>query len=43
MFEKIVLHRSDQGNSITAGELAEALLYYQNVHLILDYPLCQYK
>lgn len=36
MFEKIVLRRSDKGPALSAGELAEALLYYQNVHLILD-------
>lgn len=37
MFEKIVLRRSEAGPSLTAGELAEALLYYQNVHIIFDY------
>lgn len=37
MFEKIVLRRSDRGTSLSIGELAEALLFYQNVHLILDY------
>lgn len=37
MFEKIVLRRSDKGPALTAGELAEALLFYQNVHLILDH------
>tara|TARA_R110002074_G_scaffold402332_1_gene607509 strand:- start:15830 stop:17023 length:1194 start_codon:yes stop_codon:yes gene_type:complete len=37
MFEKIVLRRSDNGPSLTAGELAEALLFYQSVHLVLDY------
>ncbi len=37
MFEKIVLRRSDKGLALSAGELAEALLFYQNVHIILDY------
>ncbi len=36
MFEKIVLRRSETGSAITAGQVAEALLFYQNVHLILD-------
>lgn len=36
MFEKIVLRRSERGEAITAGQLAEALLFYQNVHLIID-------
>lgn len=36
MFEKIVLRRSEGGEAITAGQLAEALLFYQNVHLIID-------
>jgi len=38
MFEKIVLRRSQSGPALTVGELAEALLFYQNVHLVLDYP-----
>ncbi len=37
MFEKIVLRRSESGPPVSVGELAEALLYYQNVHMILDY------
>lgn len=37
MFEKIILRKSDKGPSLSAGELAEALLFYQNVHLILDF------
>lgn len=37
MFEKIVLRRSDSGPPISLGELAEALLFYQNVHLFIDY------
>ena len=36
MFEKVVLRRSESGRPITAGQLAEALLFYQNVHLIID-------
>jgi hypothetical protein len=37
MFEKIVLRRSETGPNLTAGELAEALLFYQNVYLVLDF------
>lgn len=37
MFEKIILRRSDTGPALSIGELAEALLFYQNVHLVLDY------
>ncbi len=36
MFEKIVLRRSELGSAVTAGQIAEALLFYQNVHLIID-------
>src|SRR5579863_5584523 len=36
MFEKIVLRRSENGVALTPGEIAEALLFYQNVHLVLD-------
>lgn len=36
MFEKIVLRRSEAGTAISAGQIAEALLFYQNVHLIID-------
>jgi hypothetical protein len=36
VFEKIVLRRSDSGVALTLGEVAEALLFYQNVHLVLD-------
>lgn len=36
MFEKIVLRRSHAGPALTLGEVAEALLFYQNVHIILD-------
>lgn len=37
MFEKIVLKRSIDGPAISLGELAEALLFYQRVHLVLDH------
>ncbi|MCH9050894.1 MAG: hypothetical protein IIA72_07420 [Proteobacteria bacterium] len=38
MFENIVLRRSpEQSSPIDPGLLAEALLFYQNVHIILDY------
>lgn len=37
MFEKIILRRAENGAGISAGDLAEALFYYQNVHLVLDY------
>lgn len=36
MFESIVLRRSESGQTVSAGQIAEALLYYQKVHLILD-------
>ena len=37
MFEKIVLRRSEAtGAALTLGEVAEAMLFYQNVHLVLD-------
>ncbi len=36
MFERITLRRSVDGPAITAGELAEAMLFYQSVHLVLD-------
>jgi len=36
MFEKIVLRRSETGLGLTLGEVAEAMLFYQNVHLVLD-------
>jgi len=37
MFERIVLRKSLDGPAITAGEIAEALLFYQSVHIVLDY------
>ena len=36
MFEKIVLRSSSEGQPVTAGQLAEALLFYRQVHLVLD-------
>ena len=36
MFEKIVLRRSEDGLPPTVGDLAEALLFYRHVHLMLD-------
>lgn len=36
MFEKIVLRRAESGQPISAGHLAEAMLYYQHVHIIID-------
>jgi hypothetical protein len=36
MFESIVLRHSESGDAVSAGQLAEALLYYQKVHLIID-------
>lgn len=38
MFQNIVLRSSSKNGPVTAGELAEALLYYQSVHVILDRP-----
>lgn len=37
MFEKFVLRRSKDGPELTAGDVAEALLFYQSVHLVLDH------
>ena len=36
MFEHIVLRRAEAGANVSAGQVAEALLYYQRVHLIID-------
>jgi hypothetical protein len=36
MFEKVVLRRSETGVALTLGEIAEALLFYQDVRLVLD-------
>jgi hypothetical protein len=38
MFDTITLRRSDAGSQLTPGELAEALLFYQNIHLVIDQP-----
>ena len=38
MFEHIVLRRAEAGSPITAGMLAQALLFYQKVHLVIDRP-----
>ncbi len=35
MFEKITLRNSETGGGITPGHIAEALLYHQNVHLLM--------
>ena len=37
MFERFVLRRSKDGPELTAGDVAEALLFYQSVHLVLDH------
>lgn len=36
MFESIVLRRCESGPPISAGQICEALLFYQRVHLIFD-------
>lgn len=36
MFDSIVLNRSIDGPAITIGEIAEALLFYQNIHIVMD-------
>jgi len=36
MFEHTVLRRAEGGLPISAGQIAEALLYYQKVHLFID-------
>jgi hypothetical protein len=36
MFEHIVIRRSQDGLPISAGQIAEAMLYYQKVHLFID-------
>jgi hypothetical protein len=36
MFEKIVLRNSANASGITPGDLAESLLFYQKVHVLLD-------
>jgi hypothetical protein len=36
MFEHVVLRRAETGLPVTVGAIAEALLYYQKVHIVLD-------
>lgn len=36
MFEHVVLRKANDGNPVSAGNIAEALLYYQKVHLVID-------
>jgi hypothetical protein len=36
VFEKVVVRRAVNGQGLSIGELAEALLLYQNVHVLLD-------
>lgn len=36
MFDSIVLKRSIDGPTLTIGEIAEALIFYQNVHVVMD-------
>lgn len=36
MFDHVVLRRAESGSPITAGQIAEALLFYQKVHLVID-------
>ncbi|MDI4634891.1 hypothetical protein J7U46_17655 [Pelomonas sp. V22] len=36
MFEKAVLQGASRSGGLTIGQIAEALLFYQSVHLILD-------
>lgn len=36
MFDHVVLRRADGGQPVSAGQIAEALLFYQKVHLIID-------
>jgi len=36
MFDHVVLRRADGGQALSAGQIAEALLIYQKVHLVID-------
>lgn len=36
MFESVVLRRKENGEPISAGQVAEALLFYQKVHVVVD-------
>src|SRR3984893_2690877 len=37
MFEKVVIRRSQTGPAFTLGDIVEAMLFYQHVHLVLDH------
>lgn len=37
MFDHIVLRQAENGQPISAGQIAEALLYYQKVHLFFNF------
>jgi hypothetical protein len=36
MFEHIVLRRAERGSPVSVGQIAEALLFYQRVQLVID-------
>lgn len=36
MFDHVVLRRAESGNPVSVGQIAEALLFYQKVHLVID-------
>jgi len=36
MFDHVVLRRANGGQLVSAGQIAEALLFYQKVHLVID-------
>ncbi len=36
MFDQVVLRRAEGGAPVSAGQVLEALLFYQHVHLVLD-------
>jgi len=36
MFDHVVLRRAEGGQPVSAGQIAEALLFYQKVHLVID-------
>lgn len=36
MFDHVVMRRADGGQPVSAGQIAEALLFYQKVHLVID-------
>lgn len=36
MFEHVILRSAEGGGAVSAGKIAEALLYYRKVHLFLD-------